>query len=91
MLKNKVCDSSEVQQMTTMILDRLSLLCAPAHDAKILELRNKSSVGCNIGVVIFELHEIIDDIEELMNTPESVVQFCSISPSKYIIAIQIPG
>ena len=65
MLHNDALDSMEVLRLGDVILQRLSMLCAPCHDESVASLRKILSDTRDIGTLIYEANVILDDIESL--------------------------
>ena len=73
MLRYDVVDSKELIKILESVWVRLSMLCAPVHDEEISGLLVESRSGnCSIAKMLCAANRIIDDIERLQSSPESV-------------------
>ena len=73
MLRHEAVDSEELKKILESVWVRLSMLCAPVHDDEISGLLLESRSGnCSIAKMLCAANRIIDDIERLQSSPESV-------------------
>lgn len=68
MVRHRAFDRAEFSKATGVILERLSMLCAPVQDQAVetLKLLVKSD-ECDVGRFLLESNAIIDEIESLMH------------------------
>jgi hypothetical protein len=73
MLRNDAVDSDELIKILESVWVRLSMLCAPVHDEEIWGLLVECRSGnCSIAKMLCAANRIIDDIEGLQSSSESV-------------------
>ena len=73
MLRHDAVENADLIKILESVWKRLSMLCAPIHDEEISELLVESRSGnCSIAKMLCAANRIIDDIERLQSSPESL-------------------
>ena len=73
MLRHDAFDAEEKEKYCTMIFTRLLSLCAPAHDEQVKGIQ-RTVKSANIGCLIYEANQLIDQIEFLQAEFERAVR-----------------
>lgn len=73
MLRHDALDGEDMKKILESVWVRLSMLCAPVHDEEISVLLVESRSGhCSIAKMLCAANRIIDEIEGLQSSPESL-------------------